>query len=212
VIVAIDAGVASGKSSVGRRVAEALGLPFVDTGLMYRAVALAALERGVETSDGAALTQLASGLKVKTEGRQVWLDGEEVTDRVYDPRISEVVSRVAKVAGVRLALVALQRAYGRGGVVMAGRDIGTVVFPDADHKFYLDASVAEKVRRRAAQLAARGEAVDEEAMAAEVTDRDRMDSQRTVAPLRAAEDAVVIDTDALDIDGVVGEILRRVNA
>jgi cytidylate kinase len=210
VIVAIDGGVATGKSAVGRRVAEALGLPFVDTGLMYRAVALAALERSVDVADGAALTGLAHGLKVNTEGRRVWLDGEEVTDRVYEPRISEVVSRVAKIAGVRLAMVAQQRAVARGGVVMAGRDIGTVVFPDADHKFFLTASVEERVRRRAAQLAARGEVADTEAMATEVTARDRMDSQRTVAPLRAAEDAVVIDTDALDLDGVVAEVLRRI--
>ena len=211
-IVAIDGGVATGKSAVGRRVAAALGLPFIDTGLMYRAAALAALERGVDIADGAALTQLAAGLKVRTEGRRVWLDGEEVTDRVYEPRISEVVSRVAKVAGVRLAMVALQRALARGGVVMAGRDIGTVVFPDADHKFFLTASVDERVRRRAAQLEARGEDADPEAMATEVTARDRMDSQRTVAPLRAAEDAVVVDTDALDVDGVVAEVLHRVGA
>lgn len=209
-IVAIDGGVATGKSAVGRRVAEALGLPFVDTGLMYRAVALAALERRVDVADGAALTALAHGLKVTTEGRRVWLDGEEVTDRVYEPRISEVVSRVAKIAGVRLAMVAQQRAVARGGVVMAGRDIGTVVFPDADHKFFLTASVDERVRRRAAQLAARGEVADTDAMATEVTARDRMDSQRTVAPLRAAEDALVVDTDAFDLEGVVAEVLRRV--
>ena len=211
-IIALDGGVATGKSAVGRRVAEALGLPFVDTGLMYRAVALAVLEKGVDIADGAALTALAHGVKVRTEGRRVWLDGEEVTDRVYEPRISDVVSRVAKIAGVRLAMVAQQRAAARGGVVMAGRDIGTVVFPDADHKFFLTASVEERVRRRAAQLAARGEDADPEAMATEVTARDRMDSQRTVAPLRAAEDAVVIDTDPLDVDGVVAAVLEHVRA
>ena len=129
---------------------------------------------------------------------------------MYEPRISEVVSRVAKIAGVRLAMVAQQRAVARGGVVMAGRDIGTVVFPDADHKFFLTASVDERVRRRAAQLAARGEVADTDAMATEVTARDRMDSQRTVAPLRAAEDALVVDTDAFDLEGVVAEVLRRV--
>ena len=209
-IVAIDGGVASGKSAVGRRVAEALGLPFVDTGLMYRAVALAALQRGVDPGDGAALTALAARLQVRTEGRRVWLDGEEVTDRVYDPGISQVVSRVAKVAGVRLAMVAQQRALGRGGVVMAGRDIGTVVFPDAGHKFFLTASVDERVRRRAAQLAARGEPVDEAKMTAEVVERDRVDTQRTVAPLRPAEDARILDTDRLDLDGVVAEVLRQV--
>ncbi len=209
-IVAIDGGVASGKSAVGRRVADALGLPFVDTGLMYRAVALAALERGVDLGDGAALTALAARLQVRTEGRRVWLDGVEVTDRVYDPAISQVVSKVAKVAGVRLALAAQQRSLGRGGVVMAGRDIGTVVFPDAEHKFFLTASVEERVRRRAAQMAARGEPVDEAKMATEVVERDRIDSQRTVAPLRPADDARIIDTDRVALEGVVAEVLRQV--
>lgn len=209
-IIAIDGGVASGKSAVGRRVAEALGLPFVDTGLMYRAVAETALERGVDVGDGAALAALANHLAVRVDGRRVWVDGEEVTERVYEPRISEVVSRVAKVAGVRLAMVAEQRRMARGGVVMAGRDIGTVVFPDADHKFFLTASLEERVRRRAAQLEARGQPVDAEKMRVEVIERDRMDSQRTVAPLRAAEDAAVIDTDGLDLDGVVARVLEVV--
>ncbi len=177
---------------------------------MYRAVAETALERGVDVGDGAALAALANHLAVRVDGRRVWVDGEEVTERVYEPRISEVVSRVAKVAGVRLAMVAEQRRMARGGVVMAGRDIGTVVFPDADHKFFLTASLEERVRRRAAQLEARGQPVDAEKMRVEVIERDRMDSQRTVAPLRAAEDAAVIDTDGLDLDGVVARVLEVV--
>ena len=208
--IAIDGGVATGKSAVGRRVAERLGLPFVDTGLMYRAVALEALERGVDIADGAALALLASRLLVRVDGRRVWRDGVEVTDRLYEPGISAVVSRVAKVAGVRLALVAEQRRMARGGVVMAGRDIGTVVFPDADFKFFLVASVEERVRRRAAQLAARGEAVDEAKMRIEVVERDRVDSERTVAPLRPAEDAMIIDTDGRPLEGVVERILGHV--
>ena len=208
--IAIDGGVATGKSAVGRRVAESLGLPFVDTGLMYRAVSLAALDGGTDPADGAALVELANRLQLRVDGRRVWRDGVEVTDRLYEPRISAVVSRVAKVAGVRLALVAEQRRMSRGGVVMAGRDIGTVVFPDADHKFFLVASVDERVRRRAAQLEARGEPVDEEKMRVEVVERDRLDSQRTVAPLRPAEDAVVIDTDELTLQGVVERILAHV--
>jgi len=209
-IIAIDGGVASGKSAVGRRVAGELGLPFVDTGLMYRAVSHAALERGIDIGDGAALTALANRLVIRVDGRRVWVDGTEVTDRVYEPRISEVVSRVAKVAGVRLALVAEQRRMARTGVVMAGRDIGTVVFPDADFKFFLTASVEERVRRRAAQLRARGEPVDEEKMRVEVLERDRVDSQRTVAPLRPAEDAMIINTDHLDLEGVVARIVAHV--
>lgn len=209
-IIAIDGGVASGKSAVGRRVAEALGLPFVDTGLMYRAVAHAALEQGVDVNDGAALAGLAHRLEVRVDGRRVWVDAEEVTDRLYEPRISEVVSRVAKIAGVRLAMVAEQRKLARGGVVMAGRDIGTVVFPDADHKFFLTASLDERVRRRAAQMAARGKPVDEEAMRLEVAERDRIDTQRTVAPLRAAPDATIIDTDTLELDGVVARVVEEI--
>jgi cytidylate kinase len=210
VIIAIDGGVASGKSAVGRRVAEKLGLPFVDTGLMYRAVASAALRDSVDINDGAALTQLANRLVIRIDGRRVWVNGEEVTDQLYDPRVTEIVSRVAKVAGVRLALVAEQRRMARTGVVMAGRDIGTVVFPDADFKYFLTASVDERVRRRAAQLRARGEPADEDAMRVEVLERDRIDSERTVAPLRPAEDAMVINTDHLDLEGVVGRIVSHV--
>lgn len=211
-IVTIDGGVASGKSAAGRRVADALGLPFVDTGLYYRAVTYAALERGVDTTDGSALTHLAGGLVVEVHGRRAWIDGEEVTEHLYEPRISEHVSPVSKIAGVRLAMVAQQRAMGRGGVVMVGRDIGTVVFPDADFKFFLVASVEERVRRRAAQMAARGEPVDEERMRIEVLERDRIDSSRTVSPLRPAGDAEVLETDELDLDGVVGHIVNRVRA
>ena len=122
-IVAIDGPAGSGKSAVGRRVAEALGLPFVDSGLMYRAIALLALERGLEPTDGAALSRLAHQVRIKVDGRKVWIDGEDYTDRVYSPELSEAASLVGKVAGVRLALVAQQRALGRTGVVMAGRDI-----------------------------------------------------------------------------------------
>lgn len=209
-IVALDGGVATGKSAVGRRVAEALGLPFVDTGLMYRAIAALALRDGFDPGDGAALARLAARVPIRVDGRRVWAGDEEMTDRIYRPEISGIVSHVAKVAGVRLALVAQQRALGRGGVVMAGRDIGTVVFPDADHKFFLTASVDERVRRRARQMQGRGEAVDEAAMRAEVVARDELDSRRSVAPLKPAADSAVIDTDGLDLDGVVRLILDQV--
>jgi cytidylate kinase len=210
-IVAIDGPAGSGKSAVGRRVAEALRLPFVDSGLMYRAIAHLALERGVEMTDGAALTRLAGSVRIRVEGRRVLVDGDDYTDRVYSPELSEGASRVAKVAGVRLALVAQQRALGRHGVVMAGRDIGTVVFPDTEYKFYLTASVEERARRRAAQIEARGGQVPDAAqLKREVEERDRRDSQRSVAPMRPAEDAQVIDTDRMDLAGVVAEVLRRI--
>lgn len=209
-IVAIDGGVATGKSAVGRRVAEAVRLPFVDTGLMYRAIAAIVNRESADVHDGAALTRLAGRTPVRVDGRRVWAGEEELTEAIYAPEISGTVSLIAKIAGVRLAMVAQQRALGRGGVVMAGRDIGTVVFPDADFKFFLTASVGERVRRRAAQMERRGEAVDAAAMAREVEERDRLDSQRSVAPLRAAADAIVIDTDPLSLEAVVGQVLELV--
>lgn len=211
-IIAIDGGVASGKSAVGKRVAEALNLPFVDSGLMYRAVTKLASERGVDAGDTDALVELARKTELKVDGERVWADGVELTDGIFDADHMDALPRVSAVAGVRDALVAQQRRLGDGGVVMAGRDIGTVVFPDADYKFFLTASLEEKVRRRAAQYERRGEAVDEEAMRKEVEARDRVDTERAVAPLRPAPDAIVIDTDELTVDEVVDKILRRTGA
>lgn len=209
-IVAIDGGVASGKSAVGRRVAEALGLPFVDSGLMYRAITRLAAERSIDPRDAGAITRLAESTEVTIDGERVWANGAELTDGIYDADYADALPLISAIPGVRQALVAQQRRLGGGdGVVMAGRDIGTVVFPKADHKFFLVASLDEKVRRRAAQYERRGERADEEAMRKEVEHRDRVDMQRAVAPLRPAPDAVVIDTDQLDVDQVVEEILKR---
>jgi CMP/dCMP kinase len=212
VIIAIDGGAATGKSAVGRRVAEALGLPFVDSGLMYRAITKLAAERGIDPDNSEAVAELARSVDLKIEGERIWADGVDLTDGIYDADQSDALPRVSANPGVRDALVAQQRRLrqGRGGVVMAGRDIGTVVFPGADHKFFLTASLEEKVRRRAAQYERRGEHVDEEAMRHEVEARDRVDTHRAVAPLRAAADAVVIDTDNLDVDQVVALILGQV--
>jgi cytidylate kinase len=209
-IVAIDGGVASGKSAVGRRVAEALGLPFVDSGLMYRAITRLAAERGIDPHDSAAVARLAQSTQIKLDGERVWADGVDLTHGIYDADHAEALPLISAIPGVREALVAQQRLLGRTGVVMAGRDIGTVVFPDADHKFFLVATLDEKVRRRAAQYERRGERVDHEAMRKEVEERDRVDTQRAVAPLRPAPDAVVIDTDRLDIDQVVDVILKNI--
>ena len=209
-IVAIDGPSASGKSTMGRMLARHLNLPLVDSGLMYRAITRVAAERGIDPHDAEALTQLANSTEVKIDGERVWVDGVELTDRIYDADYSEALPLVAAVPGVREALVEQQRRMGDRGVVMAGRDIGTVVFPDANYKLFLVASLDEKVRRRAAQFEKRGERVDQEAMRREVEERDRVDTQRSVAPLRPAPDAVVIDTDRLDIDQVVDKILQSV--
>ena len=209
-IVAIDGGVASGKSAVGKRVADALGLPFIDSGLMYRAITRLTAERGIDPHDEDAITKLAHSTRIRIDGERVWADGKELTEGIYDTDFADALPLVSATPGVREALVEQQRALAEHGVVMAGRDIGTVVFPYADHKFFLVASLAEKVRRRASQYERRGEAVDQEAMRKEVEMRDRVDSERAVAPLRPAEDAVVIDTDELSLDEVVDTILTEV--
>jgi cytidylate kinase len=211
-IVAIDGGVASGKSAVGRRVAQELGLPFVDSGLMYRAVTRLAAERGIDPHDSRAVADLAGSTEIKIDGERVWANGVELTEGIYDADYSEALPLVSAIPEVRHTLVAQQRRLGASGVVMAGRDIGTVVFPNAGHKFFLTASLDEKVRRRAAQFERRGERVDAEAMRKEVEARDRVDTERAVAPLRPASDAIVIDTDNLDIDRVVERILDQVRA
>ena len=210
IIVTIDGGVASGKSAVGRRVAEALGLPFIDSGLMYRAITRLAAERRINPHDSDAMTSLARGTNVRIEGERVWANGEELTGGIYDSDFADALPVVSATPGVREALVEQQRAMAEHGVVMAGRDIGTVVFPDADHKFYLTASLEEKVRRRAAQYERRGESVDSEAMRKEVELRDRVDSERPVAPLRPADDATVINTDDLTLEDVVDTILTEI--
>lgn len=209
-IVAIDGPAGSGKSAVGRRVAAALGLPFVDSGLMYRAVGCLALERDIDLDDDDRLTELAGSLRVTVDRDRVSIDGEDCTGRLYAPELSAAASRVAQFAGVRLAAVAQQRALGRGGVVMAGRDIGTVVFPDADFKFYLTAGAEERARRRAAQIEARGERPDPERLRIEIEERDQRDAERAVAPMRPADDAAIVQTDGLDLDGVVAEIVGRI--
>ena len=209
-IIAIDGGVASGKSAVGKRAAEALGVSFVDSGLMYRAVTRLAAERGIDPGDADALTELARSTELKVDEERVWADGVELTDGIFDADHMEALPRISAIPGVRDALVEQQRRVGHGGVVMAGRDIGTVVFPDAAHKFFLTASLEEKVRRRAAQYEKRGEHVDADAMRKEVEARDRVDTQRAVAPLRPASDAIVIDTDELTVDQVVDTILELI--
>lgn len=209
-IVAIDGGVASGKSAVGRRVAKELGIPFIDSGLMYRAMSRLVAQRGMDPHDAGALTSLANSTAVRIDGEHVWVDGQDVTAGIFDTGYSDVLPIVSATPGVREALVKQQRAAARDGIVMAGRDIGTVVFPDADFKFFLTASLDEKVRRRSAQYERRGEKVDAAAMRREVELRDRADTERVVAPMRPADDAVIVDTDDLSIDQVVAKIVEHV--
>lgn len=213
--IAVDGSAASGKSTVGRLLAEVLGYRFLDTGVMYRAVTQAALERGVDPHDAEALTELANKIAIDVslpEARsgdesRISVDGVDVTERLRDPEVEENVSLVSRVPGVREALVRKQREFaGKHAIVMAGRDIGTVVLPDADLKVYLDASPEERARRRHAEFAQGGSAVSEEMVLQDLRRRDQIDSEREVSPLRAADDAVVIVTDGM----TQGEVLERV--
>ena len=217
--IAIDGPAASGKSTVGKQVADALGYLFFDTGVMYRAVTWAALERNIPIEDQSALTQLAESvdIDVRPPSRQdnrsydVMLDGRDATWEIRRPEVDANVSQVAAYPGVRHALSAQQRRIGqKGHVVMVGRDIGTVVLPESDLKIYLDASVEERARRRYEELCQRGEPADLEQITQAVRKRDRFDSTRRIAPLRAAPDAVIIHSDNMSLDQVVEEILRLI--
>lgn len=208
-VIAIDGPVASGKTTVGRELARRLGYAFVDTGVYYRAVTIAALDAGTPLDDEAALTRLAEGLVVRLgdEGRSVSLDGVDVTSRLRTPEVDAGVSPVAKVAGVRRAMVAQQRATAKGGdVVMVGRDIGTQVLPDAA-KVYLDASPEERTRRRFRELAGTDEARSEAEVLRNLRMRDAIDSERADSPLRIAEEAHHVVTDGLEVPDVVERVL-----
>ncbi|MBN1978350.1 MAG: (d)CMP kinase [Anaerolineae bacterium] len=217
--IAIDGPAASGKSTVGELLARRLGYLYFDTGVMYRAVTWAALDRGTPIEDEAGVAALAGELHIDVapptsdDGRQytVLADGVDITWEIRTPAVNASVSPISAYPGVRREMVRQQRRVAQGGrVVMVGRDIGTVVLPDADLKIYLDASVEERARRRWAEERARGESSDYGAVLASMRRRDEIDSSREASPLRAAEDAVVLDTTALDIDGVMAEVVRLI--
>jgi len=215
--VALDGPGSSGKSSVGAAAAQILGYRFCDTGLLYRAVTWLALQRAVESTDTEALVALVAAVELAPdeEGRlaRVIVGGVDVTADVRAGSIDERVSEVARVAEVRSALLSRQRALARDGrIVMAGRDIGTVVLPDADLKLFLDASVEERARRRAAERGIAPDGVEAARILADLRRRDRMDSSRPVAPLRAAEDAVHVRSDGNSFDETVAAVVAQIRA
>ena len=216
-IIALDGPAASGKSTLGRRLADSLGYLFFDTGIMYRAITWIALQRDLDLRDESSISDLAQIAQIdirppsKNDGRacDVVIAEKDVTWEMRDGNVDANVSVVSAYAGVRQALSEQQRRIGlRGKVVMVGRDIGTVVLPEADIKIYLDASAEERAKRRYDEIIARGEESDYDEILRKVIERDRIDSTRAVAPLRPADDAVIIDSDKMDADQVFDRVLE----
>ena len=218
--IAVDGPAASGKSTIGGLLAERLGYLYFDTGVMYRAVTWVAIEQGIPVDDEPAVNNLAEQLQIDVirptmdDGRQytILADGQDVTWEIRRPEVDMGVSPVSAYAGVRAALTAQQRRIAqKGKIVMVGRDIGTVVLPDADLKIYLDATLQERADRRYRETLARGEAADFDEVLASVQRRDEIDSGRALAPLRAARDAIIIDTTAMGIQEVLDRVLALVD-
>jgi CMP/dCMP kinase len=219
IVVAIDGPAGAGKSTVSRRLAQALGYRYVDTGAMYRIIGVLAAERGIDLADSAALAALCDDTQmefIERDGRVcTHADGQDVSDAIRTPAAAQLASKVSAVPVVRERLVARQRAMGGvGGVVMEGRDIGTAVFPQAPVKVFLDASPHERARRRAHEHDAHASAADIERMARDIAERDSRDRGRAHSPLRPAEDAVVIDSTDKTIDEVIAtlQVLVRTRA
>jgi len=215
-IIAIDGPAGAGKSTVAKLVAQKLGFLYIDTGAMYRALTLRALENKIPINDQSRLIELAKNTSIdlknsKDGSLEIFLDREDVSQEIRQPMITKFVSDVAKIKEVREVMLGLQRKLGRErDSVLDGRDIGTVVFPDADRKFYIDAQFAERVNRRYKELMGLGLNVSPKEIEADLHNRDTIDSTREVAPLKKAEDALYIDTTNMSIQEVVDTVLRKI--
>ena len=213
-IVAIDGPAGSGKSTVSKMIAKRLGLLYIDTGAMYRALTLKAMNTGANLDDAEALTKLARSTKIELKDGpklRVFLDGKDVSEAIRTVEVTDKIRYVAKVPGVRHEMVGLQRDIGsRASSVLEGRDIGTVVFPDAEYKFYLDADVEERARRRQEDFTKAGKNIGLDALIKDVKERDASDFNRKVGPLKKADDAIVVNTTALTIDQVVEKLIAYI--
>ena len=213
-IIAIDGPSASGKSTLGRMVARALGLLYIDTGSMYRAVALAVIESTVNETDDVAVGSLAERIDIDLAGdpesMRVTLNGRDVSERIRDEDVTHVSSIISTISAVRRAMVERQREFGKRGAVMNGRDIGTVVFPNADVKFFLTADLNERAERRLAEEREQNSAATYEQTLADITERDRRDTTREDSPLVAADDAIVVDSSGVSLDDVFAKMMTIV--
>jgi CMP/dCMP kinase len=215
-IIAIDGPSGSGKSTLGRMLAGALNLLYIDTGSMYRAVALAVMEADIDPGDAEAVTALANKIDIDLEGDphslNVLLDGRDITEQIRTENVTAMSSIISSIPGVRRAMVARQRAMGQRGAVLNGRDIGTVVFPDADVKFFLTAVPEERAERRFKEgQTTSSSSVTLAQTLAEMVERDRRDSTRADSPLKAADDAIILDSTGKTIEEVFEEMMKRVS-
>lgn len=216
-IIAIDGPAGAGKSTVAKLVAQSLKFLYIDTGAMYRALTLKVLEEGVSAQETGKIIHLAQTSSITllnnpATALKVFLDGRDVSSAIRAPAITELVSDVAKIKEVRAIMVELQRKLGgQGDVVLDGRDIGTVVFPSAEKKFYVDADFKERTRRRYEELSAGNQGVTLESVAKDLATRDKVDANRQCAPLKKAEDAIYVDTTHLNIEEVVNKLLGLIN-
>lgn len=214
-VITIDGPAGAGKSTVAKRLADEMGFAYLDTGAMYRALTLKAIRRNIDMKDDKALVKLARKTKIDLANHSskvtVLLDGEDVSEEIRTLQVTNQTFYVARSARIREIMVEWQRELGhRQSVVVEGRDVGTVVFPGADFKFYLDANLEERSRRRAEELRAKGNSVDGKQLTSELKDRDHKDQSRSVGPLKKAADAVFIDSTDMSIDEVVKEMLKYI--
>jgi CMP/dCMP kinase len=215
-IIAIDGPSGSGKSTVSRTLAKRLGLQYLDTGAMYRAAALQAVTKGIDFNDGPALFKMCLELDLNFapdgDNQKLFLGYEDITLKIRSTEMDMLSSKISAVKQVREAMAVMQRKVGSGGGLVAeGRDMGTVIFPDADYKFFVTASIPERAQRRYLERLGRGESISREVVEEEIRKRDEQDSGRSIAPLRPAQDAIIIDTTAMGLEQVIEAIVKKID-
>ncbi|MDI3540854.1 MAG: CMP/dCMP kinase [Thermosediminibacterales bacterium] len=208
--IAIDGPAGAGKSTIAKILAEKLGMNYIDTGAMYRAITLKAIENNIDFNDVSSLINLVNNTDIKISNSRIYLDSKDVTDKIRTPLVNQKVSKIAAISEIREKMICLQRELAENGnVIMDGRDIGTVVLPNASLKFFITATVEERAKRRFLELKAKGYDVNYDNIKKEILSRDEQDMKRKISPLKLAEDAIVIDTSNKEIEEIIQEILQQ---